>query len=318
MRVGTRGSALALAQTRLVAQQLQDAGQRTVEIVTIATAGDRDATSGDKSRWTGALERALAAREIDLAVHSAKDLPGELGEGLQLHGAPPRADVEDVLCLPAHGPCPSGTAAEGVGDLDLLRSAARVGTSSLRRAAQLRAARADIEIVELHGNVDTRLRKLATERLDAVVLARAGLARLGLTDQPAVLLDPERFVPAPGQGALALQGRAGDAATQAAVDAIADTDTLACLRAERALAATLGASCDTPLGARASADGDGRLRLCAWLGLPDGSVWLGDALLGDIHDPEQLGRRVAKRMLSSGTGELLQATLDIEHRPVGA
>jgi hydroxymethylbilane synthase len=326
MRLGTRGSALALAQARLVAGQLHRAGHGPVEIVTITTAGNRGAAGGDKSRWTGALEGALAAGEIDLAVHSAKDVPGELGEGLALFGAPPRGDVEDVLCLRAGEPGGAsdrpGDTSGGPGDtpgghddgpgngvtgvLDLLALGARVGTGSLRRVAQLRAARDDLDVVDVRGNIDTRLRKLATEGLDAIVLASAGLHRIGRDAEIGAVLDPTRFVPAPGQGTLALQGRVGDADTKVAVEAIADAPIFACLLAERALAAALGASCDTPLGAWANATGPNRLQLRAWLGLPDGSAWLADELVGDLDDPESLGRRVAKRMLSAGAGELLQ------------
>lgn len=329
MRLGTRGSALALAQSRSVAEQLERAGHGPVELVTITTAGDRDSAEGDKSRWTGALERALAAGEIDLAVHSAKDVPGELGQGLALLGAPARTDVEDVLCLDVPGDG-EATASDGLpipppgarvdisgrhdveqgdkfaGSLGLLAAGARVGTSSLRRAAQLRSARADLDVVAVRGNIDTRLSKLATEELDAIVLARAGLRRIGREAAIGAILDPTSFVPAPGQGTLAMQGRADDPAARAAVAAIADAPTFACLLAERALAAALDASCETPLGAWARGDDAGGLRLSAWLGLPDGSAWVADELIGARDDPESLGRDVAERMLSAGAGELLR------------
>jgi hydroxymethylbilane synthase len=183
-----------------------------------------------------------------------------------------------------------------------------VGTSSIRRLAQLRAAREDLEVVAIRGNVDTRLRKLADpgEGLDAIVLARAGLQRLGRESELGAVLDPGRFVPAPGQGILAVEGRAQDARAREAVTAITDAQAFACLLAERALARELGASCHTPLGARAQADGDGRLRLRAWVGLPDGSAWLADELRGAIADAERLGREVAERMRSAGAGELLR------------
>ncbi len=342
MRLGTRGSALALAQARLVAQLLEDVGHGPVEVVTIATAGDRAGAAGadrhagtaenrtagaysDKSRWVNGLERALAAGEIDLAVHSAKDVPGELAAGLELFGTPARAAVEDVLCLPGR---PAGDTSGVPGSaparpidapsdatrrprptrtsgLDLLPAGARVGTSSLRRAAQLRAARADVEVVELHGNVDTRLRKLAAGSLDAIVLARAGLERLGRATEAGPVLDPARFVPAPGQGALALEGRTDDDATATAVRAITDERAFAALRAERALAGGLDASCATPLGAHAYGAGADHLHLRAWVGLPDGSQWIADELTGDPHDPQTLGQRVAERMLSAGAAELL-------------
>jgi hydroxymethylbilane synthase len=292
MRIGTRRSALALAQAKLISELLGGC-----EIVPIATGGDSDSLpadrASDKSRWVAELEDALVAGEIDLAVHSAKDVPGELADGLALVGAPARAAAEDVLC--------------GAASLDDLLPGARVGTSSIRRLAQLRAAREDLDVVALRGNVDTRLRKLADpgEGLDAIVLARAGLQRLGREPEAGGVLDPKRFVPAPGQGTLALEGRTGDSRTREAVQAITDKDAFACLLAERMLARELGASCHTPLGALALPAGCGCLHLCAWVGLPDGSEWIGDELLGGFYDPEALGRRVAERLLSVGAGELL-------------
>ncbi|HEY1834862.1 MAG TPA: hydroxymethylbilane synthase [Solirubrobacteraceae bacterium] len=284
MRIGTRRSALALAQARLVGELL---GEH--ELVEITSQGDIDRSAGDKSRWVGELERALLAGEIDLAVHSAKDLPGEQADGLALFGTTARAAASDALC--------------GASSLDELPSGARVGTSSLRRAAQLRAARADLEVVELRGNVDTRLRKLEESELTAIVLARAGLERLGLTPKPAVDLDLERFVPAPGQGCLALQGRAGDDTVREAVETIGAEKDFACLLAERALAAVLGASCNTPLGAHAWAEHD-TLKMRAWVGLPDGSAWLLDELKGT--EPERLGEQLAERLREVGAAEMIE------------
>ncbi|HXP28422.1 MAG TPA: hydroxymethylbilane synthase, partial [Solirubrobacteraceae bacterium] len=219
-------------------------------------------------------------------------VPGELADGLALLAAPARAAAEDVLC--------------GANSLDALPSGARVGTSSVRRIAQLRAAREDIELVAMHGNVDTRLRKLAAGELDAIVLAQAGLQRLGREDALGATLDPLRFVPAPGQGTLALQARADDAQACAALTAIGDDATLTCLLAERALARELGAGCDTPLGAWATLDGE-VLHLRAWVGLPDGSAWIADELRGAETAPEELGRAVAKRLESAGAEEILRA-----------
>jgi hydroxymethylbilane synthase len=293
MRLGTRGSALALAQAHLVAELLGGA-----EIVTLPTAGEPAASAAlvnDKSRWVQELERALAAGEIDVAVHSAKDVPGELAEGLALLGTPTREAPEDVLC--------------GASAVRELPPGARVGTSSVRRAAQLRAARADLEVVPTHGNVDTRLRKLhdrAGEGLQALVLARAGLRRLDREAEIGAVLDPARFVPAPGQGTLALEGRAEDARARAAVAAITDAGTFACLRAERAVAHALQASCNTPLGAHAAEVAGGGLQLRAWVGLPDGSAWVSDELAGDFEHPERLGRHVAERLTAVGAGELLR------------
>jgi hydroxymethylbilane synthase len=177
----------------------------------------------------------------------------------------------------------------------------------VRRLAQLRSAREDLEIAPIRGNVDTRLRKLAGgEDLQALVLAAAGLRRLGRESEIGAVLDPKRYVPAPGQGVLALEGRADDARTKATVEAITDADTFACLLAERALARELSATCNTPLGAHAVADGHGGLRMRAWVGLPDGSAWVSDELRGAWNDPPALGRRVAERLRATGAGELLR------------
>jgi len=293
MRLGTRRSALALAQAELVAAMLGGA-----EIVPLATGGDAGAGADDKSRWVDGLERALLEGEIDLAVHSAKDLPGELAPGLALLGAPVRAGAEDALC--------------GAAGLAALAPGARVGTSSLRRIAQLRSARPDLDVVPLHGNVDTRLAKLAeaAERLDAIVLARAGLQRLDREQEATALLDPERFVPAPGQGALALEGRAGDEDAAGAAARISDGPALAALHAERALARELGADCHTPLGAHAAARG-GALLLRGWVGLPDGSAWAADERAGEQERPEALGELVAERLRAVGGADLLEGAREM-------
>jgi hydroxymethylbilane synthase len=282
MRIGTRGSALALAQATSVAESLGP----DCELITVTTAGDRGAGQNDKSRWVSELEHALLRGEIDLAVHSAKDVPSELPDDLELVAFPARADSRDALC--------------GASSLADLKPGARIGTGSVRRSAQLRALREDLEIVSLRGNVDTRLRKLAQGSLDAIVLAAAGLQRLGRESEAGAMLD--ELVPAPGQGALAIEGRRGDfAASQLA--AVDDPTTAACVHAERELVRVLEASCHTPVGARARLLADGQLELVAWVGLPDGSEWIRDALLGA---PELVGSEVAERMLSAGAGELLR------------
>ena len=295
MRIGSRGSALALAQAGFVAELLggADAG---VEVVAIATSGDRGVLLGDKSRWVKELEAALLAGEVDAAVHSAKDVPTQLPEGFALAAAPERADPRDALC--------------GAASLAELPVGARVGTSSLRRAAGLRALRPDLEVVALRGNVDTRLAKLAKESveigLDAIVLALAGLERLGRTAAVGCALD--ELVPAPGQGTLVVETRADDASTRAALSAIDDPHVGACLEAERALARALGASCNTPLGAHATLADDGALTLRTFLGLPDGSAWLRDELTDPLGaSPAALGAEVAERMRATGADELLAA-----------
>ena len=293
MRLGTRGSALALAQAQLVADLL--GGTELVTTAELAAGDAGEQRGGDKSRWVRGLEQALLGGEIDLAVHSAKDVPAELPEGLALLGAPARAGAEDVLC--------------GSSALDALPAGARVGTSSPRRTAQLRAARDDIELVGLAGNVDSRLRKLHERRdgLDAIALARAGLERLGRAEEVGAVLDPSRFVPAPGQGAIALEGRVDDERARAAAAAITDEHALTCLRAERALSHALGSSCHTPIGAHAVLSGEGRLLLRAWVGLPDGSAWIADSLEGSSDEPQVLGDRLAARMRAVGAAEMLRA-----------
>jgi hydroxymethylbilane synthase len=282
MRIGTRGSALALAQAQSVAARL---GQGD-ELVTITTSGDRDRAIGDKARWVSELERALLEDRIDLAVHSAKDVPAELADGLELVAIPPRADPRDAIC--------------GAVSLAALSPGARVGTSSLRRCAQIRAVRDDLEVVSVRGNVDTRLRKLADGELDALVLALAGLQRLGRESAAGGVLG--ELVPAAGQGALAVEARAG-AIEPSALERLCDRDAMACVLAERGLTRALAASCNTPVGAHARPAGDGILELRAWVGLPDGSTWLEDRLCGA---PGRIGLEVAERMLAAGAGELLR------------
>jgi hydroxymethylbilane synthase len=275
IRIGTRGSALALAQASWVGERL--GGE--YELVRIEASGP----AGDKSRWVSGLERALLAGEIDVAVHSAKDVPAELPAGLELVAFPEREDPRDAIC--------------GRASFADLPPGARVGTSSLRRAAQIRAARSDVEVVEVRGNVDTRLRKLAAGECDALVLAVAGLERLGRADAIDGVLD--ELVPAAGQGALALEALPGSVA----VERVSDPATTACVLAERELTRALGASCNTPVGAWARVVDGGELELAAWVGRPDGSVWISDRLRGPAAG---LGGQVAERLLAAGAEELLR------------
>ncbi len=282
IRIGTRGSALALAQARWVAERVGE----EAELVTITTSGDRSQDRGaDKSRWINELEQALTAKRVDVAVHSAKDVPAELADGLVVLAIPLRADPRDVIC--------------GAASLEELPSGARVGTSSLRRMAQVRASRPDVEIVPVRGNVDTRLRKLSDGQADALVLAAAGLERLGRGGEAGGVL--EQLVPSAGQGALLIEGRPG-ALSKAQLAGLSDAVSTACVRAERELVHGLGASCDTPVGAWARPVGPDEIELTGWVGLPDGSEWITDRLAGD---PAGLGETVAQRMLSVGAGELL-------------
>jgi len=281
MRIGTRASALALAQTRSVAERL---GAES-ELVAITTAGDRAERFGDKARWVSELELALLDGRIDLAVHAAKDVPAELADGLALVAIPPREDPRDAIC--------------GAESIAALPPGARVGTSSLRRRAQLLAAREDLVVVPVRGNVDTRLRKLADGEVDALVLALAGLRRLGREDAADGVLD--ELVPAAGQGALALEAQA-ELASDARLAALDDRDTSACVLAERELTRALGASCQTAVGAHATILGESRIELRGWVGLPDGSAWVSDRRIG--CGPE-VGLEVARAMLAAGAGQLL-------------
>ena len=290
IRLGTRASALALAQARWVAERLPD----EVKMVPITTSGDERPAGAvpeisDKSRFVKEIEEALLASEIDLAVHSAKDVPSELPNGLAIVGVPERADARDALC--------------GADSLDNLRAGGVVGTASLRRRAALLALRPDLELRELRGNVDTRLKRLAAGDFDAIVLACAGLERLGRAGEGAPL-DAERFVPAAGQGCLVLEARAEDDALAETVATLTDRDALGCLTAERALVQAVGASCHTPVGAHALSAGDS-LRLTAFVGLPDGSRWIRDELEGDAAEPAALGAAVGERLLAAGAAELL-------------
>jgi hydroxymethylbilane synthase len=285
MRIGTRGSALALVQAESVAARLRAAGHEA-ELVTVRTAGDRGDRVADKSRWVQELEQALLDGRIDLAVHSAKDVPTELPEGFCLIAVPDREDPRDALC--------------GARSLSELPSGSRVGTSSLRRRAQLRALRADLEVVELRGNVDTRLRKLAAGEVDAIVLALAGLLRLGREADAGCALD--EFVPAAGQGTLVVEAADGSPHGQTVAHVLHDPGSEACLRAERDLMRRLSASCQTPVGAHATEAGE-RLQMRAWVGLPDGSEWIGDEL---TEAPDDVAGRLYERMRAVGAEELLR------------
>ena len=257
------------------------------ELVEISAQGP----PGDKSRFVRAVEEALLDGRADIAVHSAKDLPGEEVEGLEIAAVPPRED-----------PCDAWIGA-GTSLADAPEGA-RVGTVSLRRKAQLLAVRPDMEVLDLNGNVDTRLRKLAEGDYDAIILAAAGLRRLGREDEIGFQIPAARMVPAAGQGALAVQVRSGDEETAAAVREIGDESAFAELRAERACFTRLEADCSTPIGVFAERNG-GAIRIGAFVGLPDGSEWVRDELDADASDPEAAGKELAKRLLGAGAGELL-------------
>lgn len=284
MKIGTRGSALALAQAEVVARRIDGA-----ELVEVRT---DDAAVGDKARFVRGLEEALLRGEIDLAIHSAKDVPGELPEGLALVGVPGREDARDAFCGDA-------------GSLEEVPEGGRIGTSSLRRAAQLRAVRPDLDVVELRGNVDTRLRKLEEEGLDGIVLALAGLRRLGREDEASFAFGSEQMTPAPGQGTLALEAQNGDNGAAEAAAALNDPTALAELLAERAAVRVLGATCHTPVGVHARLEQE-TLAIEGFAGLPDGAEWVRDRVEGPADDPAAIGSELAERMLLVGAEELLR------------
>jgi hydroxymethylbilane synthase len=284
IRIATRGSKLALAQAGQVAEML--GGAQLVEV-------GADGGAEDKARFVRGVERALLDGEAEIGVHSAKDLPAELTEGLMLAAVPAREDPRDAWI--------------GVGaSLDQVPEGAKVGTASLRRQAQLLAARPDLEVSELHGNVDTRLRKLAEGKFDAIVLAVAGLRRLGRQNEIAFAIPEDSMTPAAGQGSLLLQIRADDEDALRTVDPIVDEAALRELTAERTVVALLGATCASPIGVRGKVDSQhDQMRLDAFVGLPDGSEWIRDHLEGDSTEPTALGAELAKRLLGVGARDLL-------------
>ena len=276
-----------------------------VELAIVRTSGDErpagpegaelvsptPAEAGDKSRFVKEIEQTLLSGGADLAVHSAKDVPGELPEGLAIVGVPARADARDAIC--------------GAASVEVLEPGARIGTSSLRRRAQLLAARADLDVRELRGNVDTRLERLGAGDYDAVVLALAGLERLGRADGEAV--HAQTMVPAPGQGCLVLEAQAEDERTAALAERLTDRRALVCLTAERAVTTALEATCRTPIGVHAVlGDGAGELAIETFVGLPDGREWIRDRVEGEAERPSALGALAADRLLAAGAAALLE------------
>jgi hydroxymethylbilane synthase len=298
LRLGTRRSALATTQSTLVADRLRALGH-TVELVEVVTEGDTSTASlsslGGTGVFAAALRRALLDGEVDLAVHSLKDLPTAGAPGLVVAAIPVREDPRDVLV------------AAGGRTLGELGDGAVVGTGSPRRVAQLAALGLGLSFKDIRGNVDTRIAMVRDGSLDAVVLARAGLARLGRLDEVAEVLDPLQVLPAPGQGALAVEARADDTATVELLAALDDPDTRACVTAERAVLAALEAGCSAPVGALAEVvEGEDGLELSlrASVGAVDGSFDLRRSLVGPVEDAESLGHRLAAVLLEDGAAEL--------------
>ncbi|MEK3882672.1 hydroxymethylbilane synthase [Paenibacillus sp. PL2-23] len=303
--VGTRQSALALTQTGHVIEELKRISESqgwdyTFEIRKIVTKGDRilDVTLskvGGKGLFVKEIEQAMLDGEIDLAVHSMKDMPYELQEGL-MNGATPKRETPLDCLITRTG-----------GGLESLPEGARVGTSSLRRACQLKNVRPDLQLESIRGNIDSRIRKLETERFDAVVLAAAGLTRMGWEDRISALVPEDICVPAVGQGALGIECRENDEEMRVLLDLINDSDTAAAVRAERSFLGTLHGDCQVPIGAHArivSKDEEGMLlELTGIVGSPDGSTLLKDTKRG--RDPEALGRQVAETLLAGGAARIL-------------
>jgi hydroxymethylbilane synthase len=289
LRIGTRGSPMALRQAALVRDRLVAAhADLAAEIVTIRTTGDRVqdrrlAEIGGKGLFTKEIEEALFAGRIDLAVHSLKDVETWLPEGLEIACVLPRDDPRDVFL--------SRTAAS----FAALPKGARVGTASLRRQAQLLRRRPDLEVAPIRGNVDTRLRKLAAGEADALVLALCGLQRLGVAEQATEILPREIILPAVGQGALAIECRAGEAWLRSLLEPLHDWCTAACVEAERAMLAALDGTCRTPIAGLAEIEG-GRLILEGLLLTPDGSAEIRARTQGDPADAEMLGAELGREL----------------------
>jgi hydroxymethylbilane synthase len=299
LRIATRKSQLALWQAEHVAALLREAHPGLeVELVPMVTQGDRIqdrtlAAIGGKGLFIKELEVALEEERADIAVHSMKDLPGDLPEGLTIAAALERADARDALLTAS------------AGGLDELPRGARVGTSSLRRQAQLLAARPDLAIETLRGNVDTRLRRLDAGDMDAIVLACAGLIRLGLESRITARLDPRICLPAVAQGVIGIECRGADLRTRGLVSVLDHPDTRIAMDAERAFAHRLGGSCQSPIAAHARLVGR-RLQLDGLVAEPDGSRLLRDTESGAIEDPAALGALLAERILAAGARPLLE------------
>jgi hydroxymethylbilane synthase len=296
LQIGSRGSQLALWQAHHISALLRERGHE-VELEIIKTTGDKItdvalAKVGTKGMFTKEIEEALIAGQIDLAVHSLKDLPTELSPGFEIAAITTREDPRDVFCSRKYQ------------NIEDLPRGARVGTSSLRRQAQLKAVRSDLDVHPLRGNVDTRLRKLEAGEYDAIILAAAGLKRLGKFEFVRQVIPAGIMCPAAGQGALGIEIRAGDATTRQHVSFLEDTAARAATTCERALLNKLGGGCQVPIGAFAEVR-DGRLHLDAIVAAPDGSKVLRES--GDGTDPVQLGESVGHTLLQRGGDAILEA-----------
>ena len=307
LRLGTRGSPLALAQAGQIARQLREQCGRPAVLVTVATPGDESTAPIERLGTTGVftttLREALLRGDVDLVVHSGKDLPTAPVTGLQVAAYPAREDPRDALVWPG------GTS------LDALPDGARIGTGSLRRAALLRATGRRLQIVPMRGNVDTRLRKLAGGEVDALVLAMAGLSRLGLLDAGTTPLEPSLLMPAPAQGVLAVECRTDDPVTAAQLRTLDHAPTRAAASTERGFLAALGAGCSAPVGALAELTAEAgagevegsepTVRVFGVIAAPDGSSVIRAQMTGPAGEGDALGRRLAHVLLEHGGAALL-------------
>lgn len=310
LRLGSRGSQLALFQARLVAERLQAAGGPACEIVVIKTSGDRlqDAPLseiGGKRLFVKEIEDALLTGDIDLAVHSSKDMPAVLPEGLEVGAVLEREDPRDALVLP-HPPSSS---------VDRPASATpRIGTGSVRRIAQLQKRFPGAQFLNVRGNLDTRLRKLDAGEYDLLVLAAAGLRRLGFGARISVSVPLDECVPAPGQGIIAIEVRAGDRTTREAVARVNDADASDALAAERALVTALGGGCQMPIGGIARPVGQSDLELQAVVASLDGARIIRYKKAGPRTNAASLGRDVAEQLLRQGAADILDESKQHESR----
>jgi hydroxymethylbilane synthase len=301
--LAARGSRLALRQTEIVSEALRSRYPGIeIDIRTVGTKGDRDSRPyrhiGGKGLFTTEVEREVVEGRADAAVHSAKDLTSELGPGCEIACVLPRASAHDVVV--------GGEGDSGGERLASLPPGARVGTSSLRRRSLLGELRPDLDVAELRGNLDTRLRKVAEGEVDAAILAAAGLERLGVSDGVAGPLSTDRWIPAPAQGALAVEVLTKRADVKEVFESIGDASAMVEVASERAFSDRLEGGCSVPLGCLARVDASGgRVVVSAFLGLPDGSETMRDRISGSVHEAETLGRELADAMLSSGGRDIL-------------
>jgi hydroxymethylbilane synthase len=298
--IGTRGSKLALWQAEYIKAKVEEITGLPVSLEIIKTTGDKIldvplAKVGGKGLFTKELEVELMAGTVDLCVHSMKDVPTALPEGLVIAAMPTRVDPRDAIV-------------SGAGyNLDTLPYGARLGTSSLRRRSQVMALRPDLEIVDVRGNLDTRMRKAENGEVDAVILASAGITRMGWADRITHYIDPVQMTPAVGQGAIGIEIREDDAFMQDVCEQINDIVTFTCVTAERIVMRGLEGGCQVPIGAYATPVGDDGLTMDAFVGTLDGRTLLRDTLEGTMAEPELLGLAMVDRMLALGADEILAA-----------